>query len=53
MVRDKGYFVSRKYYDIEIYDRVGGGDSFASGLIWNLLNDKDPQEAIEFAMRAN
>ncbi|MBR4150145.1 MAG: sugar kinase [Firmicutes bacterium] len=49
MMTQNGYFVSRKYYDIEIYDRVGGGDSFASGLIWNLLNDKPEQEAIDFA----
>lgn len=48
MTRD-GYYVSRKYNNIEIYDRVGGGDSFASGLIWNLLNDKPGQETIEFA----
>lgn len=44
-----GYFVSRKYMNIEIYDRVGGGDSFASGLIWNLLNGRPEQECIDFA----
>jgi 2-dehydro-3-deoxygluconokinase len=33
--------------DLEIYDRVGGGDSFASGLIYGFLSDKDPQWAIE------
>ena len=26
--------------DLEIFDRVGGGDSFASGLIYGLLNEK-------------
>jgi len=29
--------------DLEIYDRVGGGDSFASGLIYGFLSGKDPQ----------
>ena len=31
------YYVSRKYEDLEIYDRTGGGDSFASGLIYALI----------------
>jgi len=33
--------------DMEIYDRVGGGDSFAAGLIYGLLSGKDPQWAVE------
>jgi 2-dehydro-3-deoxygluconokinase len=33
--------------DLEIYDRVGGGDSFASGLIYGFLMDKGPQWAVE------
>ena len=33
--------------NLEIYDRVGGGDSFASGLIYGLLSGKDPQWAVE------
>ena len=32
---------------LEIYDRVGGGDSFASGLIYGFLMDKGPQWAVE------
>jgi 2-dehydro-3-deoxygluconokinase len=32
---------------LEIYDRVGGGDSFASGLIYGFLSGKDPQWAVE------
>jgi 2-dehydro-3-deoxygluconokinase len=31
----------------EIYDRVGGGDSFASGLIYGLLTERGPQWAVE------
>jgi 2-dehydro-3-deoxygluconokinase len=33
--------------DLEIYDRVGGGDSFASGLIYGFLTNRDPQWAVE------
>ena len=32
---------------LEIYDRVGGGDSFASGLIYGFLINKGPQWAVE------
>jgi 2-dehydro-3-deoxygluconokinase len=35
--------------DLEIFDRVGGGDSFASGFIYGLLAGKDLAEAIEYA----
>lgn len=34
--------------DLEILDRVGGGDSFASGLIYGLMEGKTPQEAVEY-----
>ena len=34
--------------DLEILDRVGGGDSFASGLIYGLLSYGDAQKAVEF-----
>jgi 2-dehydro-3-deoxygluconokinase len=33
--------------ELEIYDRVGGGDSFASGLIYGFLIGKDPQWAVD------
>jgi len=33
--------------NLEIFDRVGGGDSFASGLIYGFLMDKGPQWAVE------
>ena len=32
--------------DLQIYDRVGGGDSFASGLIYGFLTGRDPQWAV-------
>jgi 2-dehydro-3-deoxygluconokinase len=34
--------------DLEILDRVGGGDSFASGLIYGLLRFNDAQKAVEY-----
>jgi 2-dehydro-3-deoxygluconokinase len=43
---------SRKY-DIQIVDRVGGGDSFAAGLVYALGHKKAPQDAIEFAVAAS
>jgi 2-dehydro-3-deoxygluconokinase len=40
-------------YELEIVDRVGGGDSFAAGLIYALGKKKSPAEAIEFAVAAS
>ncbi len=34
--------------NLEIYDRVGGGDSFASGLVYAFMSGKGPQEAVEY-----
>ncbi len=42
------FYESRKYSDLEILDRVGGGDSFASGLIYGLLTSGDPQQAVDY-----
>jgi 2-dehydro-3-deoxygluconokinase len=42
-----------KRYDVQLVDRVGGGDSFASGLIYGLLNKPSSQEALEFAVAAS
>jgi 2-dehydro-3-deoxygluconokinase len=33
---------------LEILDRVGGGDSFASGLIYGLMKFNDPQKAVDY-----
>lgn len=48
----KEFYHSRKY-DIRIVDRVGGGDSFAAGLIYGLLTGKDYKEALEFGVAAS
>ncbi len=34
--------------NLEIFDRVGGGDSFASGLAYGFLAGKTPQQAVEY-----
>jgi 2-dehydro-3-deoxygluconokinase len=44
---DGQLYRSRAHDGLEIWDRVGGGDSFASGLIYGLLADKGPQWAVE------
>ena len=48
----KDSFFSREYA-LRIVDRVGGGDSFGAGLIYALLQGKDSQAAIEFAVAAS
>ena len=40
-------------HDIQIVDRVGGGDSFAAGLIFGLLTKADTREALEVAVAAS
>jgi len=42
------FYQSRPYPDLEILDRVGGGDSFASGFIYGLMTTGDPQSAVEY-----
>ncbi|HUL16537.1 MAG TPA: sugar kinase [Terriglobales bacterium] len=41
------FYEAAKRENLEILDRVGGGDSFASGLIYGFLSDKDPSWAVE------
>lgn len=48
---DNAYF--SKQYHMHIVDRVGGGDSFGGGLIYSLMNDYEPQKAIDFAVAAS
>lgn len=45
---DGNFYESEYRRNLEIYDRVGGGDSFASGLIYGFLSGKSPQEAVEY-----
>ena len=53
-IRDAdGFKRSRRYEITDIVDRVGGGDSFASGLIAGLALHDDRQQALEFAVAAS
>ena len=47
------FLLSRHYEITHIVDRVGGGDSFAGGLIFGLLNLPSHQDALEFAVAAS
>ena len=44
---DGKFYQAKNRENLEIFDRVGGGDSFASGLIYGLLSGQDPQWAVE------
>jgi 2-dehydro-3-deoxygluconokinase len=44
---DGRFYEARHRENLEILDRVGGGDSFAAGLIYGFLEGKDPQWAVE------
>jgi 2-dehydro-3-deoxygluconokinase len=53
-LRDAGGFHLSKHYEItDIVDRVGGGDSFASGLIAGLTLYDDPRQSLEYAVAAS
>ena len=42
------FYESNSYPGLEIMDRVGGGDSFASGLIYGFLSTGDPAKAVNY-----
>lgn len=46
--RDSGFVPSTRRARLEILDRVGGGDSFASGLLYALLQGRDLAAAVEY-----
>jgi 2-dehydro-3-deoxygluconokinase len=45
---DGKFYDSRQYPELEILDRVGGGDSFASGLVFGFLEFNCPQQAVDY-----
>ena len=52
-LRDRSaFYLSRKYEIANIVDRVGGGDAFASGLIYGLQELDGSRDALEFAVAA-
>lgn len=40
-------------YDIQVVDRIGGGDSFTAGIIYGLITKKESQDVVEFATAAS
>src|SRR3989449_7274962 len=46
-------FAQSRRHCVEVVDRVGGGDSFAAGLIARLLGGDPPAGALEFAVAAS
>lgn len=49
----KNLYKAEKYKIVPMVDRVGGGDAFAAGLIAGLVEGKNPQQAIDFAVAAS
>lgn len=52
-ISDGNEFYHSRKYDVRIIDRVGGGDSFAGGLICGLLDGKDMKDSLEYAVAAS
>jgi 2-dehydro-3-deoxygluconokinase len=40
-------------YDVRLIDRIGGGDSFAAGLIYGLVTGRSPEASLRFAVAAS
>ena len=53
MLYKNGNYHFSRTYPIHIVDRVGGGDSFAGGLIYAFLSGLGDEEALEFAVAAS
>jgi len=53
LIYDGNEFYRSRKYDIRIVDRVGGGDSFAGGLIYGLVTGQNFKDALEFAVAAS
>ena len=51
--KTRKFYHSRAYTITPIVDRVGGGDSFAAGVICGMLDGKSMEEALEFAVAAS
>ncbi|MGM9649981.1 MAG: sugar kinase [Butyricicoccaceae bacterium] len=48
-----GHTYESKLFTFNILDRVGGGDAFASGLIYAIMNDYEPTDMINFAVASS
>lgn len=48
--QSEGFAVGKEYANLEIFDRVGGGDSFASGFIYGALSGASLQQSLEWGL---
>jgi 2-dehydro-3-deoxygluconokinase len=48
-----GRFHESQRYDVSLVDRIGGGDSFAAGLIYGLVTGRTPDASLRFAVAAS
>lgn len=48
-----GTFLHSQHYDVRVVDRVGGGDSFAAGLIYGLLTGRSAEDSLRFAVASS
>ena len=48
-----GAFHRSQHYDVRLVDRIGGGDSFAGGLIYGLVTGRTPEASLRFAVAAS
>src|SRR5260221_8623517 len=49
----RAQFLQSQRYDVKLVDRIGGGASFAGGLIYGLLTGREPAAALGFAVAAS
>ena len=49
----EGHTFESKLFTFNILDRVGGGDAFASGLIYALMNEYSPLDTVNFAVASS
>jgi 2-dehydro-3-deoxygluconokinase len=47
LYHDGGFSASRRFENLEVEDRVGGGDGFCSGLVYGFLHGMTPQECVD------
>lgn len=47
MYYDGKFFESRRYENLEVEDRVGGGDGFCSGFVYGLMHGMEPRACVE------
>jgi len=50
--KTRGFHHSQRY-DVRVVDRIGGGDSFAGGLIYGLVTGRGAEAALRFAVAAS